>query len=126
MMADGGMASMNSAGSLHDSGGHVRFVDSTIRSLSAAPRRFGHVLELQYNFRIHPGSRWVYWNSRSVLEKVLIILTLTLAAFSTIMLLVITSNVSIQADYVGFNTGNGEKLSYSQVAGMAWLCLDVA
>ena len=30
---DGGMASLNSAaaGSLHDSGGHVRFVDSTIR-----------------------------------------------------------------------------------------------
>ena len=29
VVGDGG--GMNSAGSLHDSGGHVRFVDSTIR-----------------------------------------------------------------------------------------------
>ena len=27
----------------------------------------------------------------------------------------------IQGDYVGFNTGNGEKPSYSQAAGLAWL-----
>ena len=29
------------------------------------------------------------------------------------------------SDYVGFDTGNGEKLSYSQAAGLAWLCLAV-
>ena len=32
----------------------------------------------------------------------------------------------VQDDFVGFNTGNGEKLSYSQGAGLAWLCLAVA
>ena len=32
----------------------------------------------------------------------------------------------IQGDYIGFNTGNGEKLTYSQAAGLAWLCLSVA
>ena len=26
----------------------------------------------------------------------------------------------VQGDYVGFNTGNGEKLSYNQAAGLAW------
>ena len=38
------------------------------------------------------------------------------------MLLVVLA--LIQGDYVGFNTGNGEKLSYSQAAGLAcsaWL-----
>ena len=29
-------------------------------------------------------------------------------------------------DYIGFNTGNGEKLSYSQAAGLSWLSLAVA
>ena len=32
----------------------------------------------------------------------------------------------VQGDRLGFNTGNGEKLSYSQAAGLAWLCLTVA
>ena len=32
----------------------------------------------------------------------------------------------VQDDYVGFDTGNGEKLSYSQAACLAWLCLAVA
>ena len=31
----------------------------------------------------------------------------------------------VQGDYAGFNTGNGEKLSYSQAACLAWLCLAV-
>ena len=30
--------------------------------------------------------------------------------------------VSVQGDYVGFNSGNGEKLSYNQ----EWLCLAAA
>ena len=34
--------------------------------------------------------------------------------------------LDVQGDYVGFNTGNGEKLRYSQVARLALLCLDVA
>ena len=29
----------------------------------------------------------------------------------------------VQGDFVGFNIGNGEKLSYSQAVGLAWLCL---
>ena len=29
----------------------------------------------------------------------------------------------VQGDCVGFSTGNGKKLSYSQAAGLAWLCL---
>ena len=32
----------------------------------------------------------------------------------------------VQGDYIGFNTRNGEKLSYSQADGLAWLCLAVA
>ena len=31
-----------------------------------------------------------------------------------------------QGDYVGINTGNGEKLSYSQATGLAWLYLAAA
>ena len=29
--------------------------------------------------------------------------------------------VHLQGDYVGFNTGNGEKIGYSQAAGLALL-----
>ena len=34
--------------------------------------------------------------------------------------------VGMQGDCVGLNTGNGEKLSYSQATGPAWICLAVA
>ena len=33
---------------------------------------------------------------------------------------------AVQCDYVGFNTGNGENLSYSQDTCLAWLCLAAA
>ena len=33
---------------------------------------------------------------------------------------------TVQGDYIGFNTGNGEKLISSQAAGLAWLGLVVA
>ena len=36
------------------------------------------------------------------------------------------SGEEVQGDYVGYYTGNGEKLNYSQAAGLAWLCLAVA
>ena len=35
-------------------------------------------------------------------------------------------STNAQGDYAGFNTGNGEKLSYGQGADLAWLCLAVA
>ena len=33
---------------------------------------------------------------------------------------------TLRGDYMRFTTGNGEKLSYSQAADLAWLCLVVA
>ena len=36
------------------------------------------------------------------------------------------NSMYLQGDYVGFNIGNGEKLSYNEATDLAWLCLAVA
>ena len=35
-------------------------------------------------------------------------------------------HIAVPGDYVGFNTGNREKLGYSQAADLAWLCWALA
>ena len=69
-------------------GGHVRFVDSTIR------------------YHITGTS---YWHGRSGLEKGLIILTLVLALFCTVMLVVVSSNVhDRQLHYLSHESRNNK------------------
>jgi hypothetical protein len=89
------------------SDGHVRFVDSTIRyggaisNRKTVGNRFQRAHLSGHFFRYHTGAGGcaAFWQGRSGLEKGLIVLTLVLAAFCTIMLLIGKSHETV------FNVG---------------------